>query len=107
MEEILKNPEILSLKNSVAGVMLMMVIHILWNVAKAVWDHKHKEGKISAKILEENTAAVKTLTATVDNLNGQFPKMQKDLKRAFLALKKLAGDDWHEIRKEFEQDELM
>ena len=110
MEELLKNPELLSLKNSLAGIMLIMVLNILLVIAKAVWDFMKRKVDTSENTTKQNTDAIIALTASVQALQKEIaviPKVQTDLKRSFLALKKLAGDNWPEIKKEFEDEHLF
>lgn len=74
------------------GILFTLLARFTWDVWKS-----------RKKALEDNTTAIKELTKIVSDI----PKIQKDLKRYFDAIKLLSGDKWSEISKKMIEEETL
>lgn len=112
MEEILSSnhgtPTIL------ASIALLLSFHLLIKVAEFAWDFIKKKDEISQKSIERLTVALETNTQATQELKVQFaemkdeistlPQLRLDVRRAFRALRILAGDEWEEIKRAIMED---
>jgi hypothetical protein len=100
----------LSLQNSLAGILILGFFHLVLMLAKFFWGLRKAKEDTSEETLKYNTQAVQNLPMSLEKLKDQIsalPKMQKDLKRSFVGIKIIAGNDWPRIRKEIEEEENL
>jgi TRAP-type uncharacterized transport system substrate-binding protein len=72
-----------------------------------LWSIKANKDKVSeesirelAKSTERNTKQIEELVKALSEL----PKLKLDMRRAFIAIREIAGDEWPAIRKEIMED---
>lgn len=98
-----------------ATIAIALCLHLLFRLGEFVWEVLKKKNEISEQTIKElkealetasqklsdNTYAVQRLEQRLDKIevvNSAMPKMHSDLRKAFLAIKIMAGDDWGNIR---------
>ncbi len=117
---------LLDTKHGLSGLLLSIVaiglFQILIKIWEFVWTVKKEKDKISEEGLKKLTQSMDNNTAAVMKLQGEFekleneikrlegtmaeiPKVKTDLRRLFMAVKSIAGDKWVEIRREMMSDD--
>lgn len=97
-----------------ASICVILTLLLVIQVAKFVWSIIKEKQQASENTVAENTKAVQSLTKSTESLNArlgevekhlsEIPKMKKDLRRNFNALKLIAGKDWPKIREALDDD---
>lgn len=107
--------KIFDLKYGVSGVVVMLALHFFMKLIEILWKLKEKKDSASetainalAKSVQDNTAASIALEKRLVALEitfAAFPKLKEDLRRSYVAIKYLAGDQWEVIYKKLKRDE--
>jgi len=99
-----------SLPTLVATGCVLVAMHLLMRVGEFLWRFKERKDQLTektiqslARAVESNTLALAKIDADLKSLN--LGKLKTDLRRAFHAVKLLAGDKWSPIRKEIMEDD--
>lgn len=105
-------------KDDTAGLLVAVCVllsfQVLAGVVKFLWGLKEKKDQLSeqsvqklALSMEQNTEAVGHLEGRLKSLESslaEIPKIKIDLRRYYLALKMIAGEDWPAVREEITKD---
>lgn len=80
-----------------------------------LWKLKEKKDSASESAIEELTKVVRESTLatqaldtkiqTLEHTLSELPKLKLDMKRFFIAVKTVAGEQWPEIRREMMEEE--
>lgn len=101
--------DLFDLKYGIAGICVLLTLHILVRVAIFAFEMQKKKQSASEKAVEDLTAAVLASTKTIEHLQAsiaELPKIKTDIRRFYIAVKFIAGDDWPKIRKEIMEEDL-
>lgn len=112
MEEILNSghgvPAIL------ASIVILLAFQLFLKLGEIAWEMLKKKDEVSQKSITKLTEALETNTKATQELKMQFaemkdeistlPQLRLDVRRAFRALRMLAGDEWEEIKKAIMDD---
>lgn len=104
--------------SGVAGLLValcvLLTFNVLGKVAFFLWNLKLTKDKASDESIKKlteamaiNSASVEKNTAQIEHLEkalAEIPKLKLDLRRAFAAIKEVAGDHWPKIRREIMDD---
>lgn len=110
--------ELLGSQTSIAGflavIVLLLCTQLVVRVGTFAWDLLKKKSELSEKSLdrlgqtiERNTEAVSKLERRIEGIErdiASLPKFELDVRRAFRALKLLAGDRWSAITKDIMEE---
>lgn len=94
---------VLNLNHGVIGLCVLFTLWILFSVFKFVWDQRLKKDAVSDKTVHELSVEV----AKLQKIVSEFPKMQIDIQRFYIAVKKISGDEWPSIRDELLKEEAL
>ena len=96
------------------AVCVLLTFNVLGKVAFFLWNLKLSRDKISEESIKRLTEAMASNTVTtqknteeiarLEQALAEIPKLKLDLRRAFSAIKEVAGDEWPKIRKEIMED---
>lgn len=99
-----------------AGIAVVLCLHLLFKIGEFLWTMLKKKSELSdlsverlTHALEINTGAVKKLEIELNHIKqdlSQIPRFKSDLRRAFLALRIMSGEDWPKIRAEIMEEDL-
>lgn len=93
-----------------ASLVIIMALHLFFKIGEAVWNYLKKKSELSEQSVTGLTAAVLKLESRLEKIEKELsviPKLRLDLRRIFIAVKQLAGDNWEEIKKLImEEDDL-
>lgn len=116
MEKLLLNTEN-GVPTLLAGIVIILCLHLVMNIVKFLWGFLKKKNELSEKSIERLTISLEANTKAVEKLDhriaeaeqtiAEIPKFKTDLRRLFLAVKRIAGDDWKQIYKEIQDDERL
>lgn len=108
--------QIKDLPTLIAAGVVILCLHLLLKIGELIYRQVEKKGQLSETSIKNLTEALNKNTTEMDRLNCRMekveqnlvdiPKIQKDLRRLFVAVKKIAGDEWPNIRKVMMEDEL-
>ncbi len=101
-----------------AGILLalcvLLTFNVLGKVAFFLWNMKLSKDKLSEEGIKRLTEAMSSNTAMTEKNTeeivrleqalAEIPKLKLDVRRAFVAIKEIAGEDWPHIRKEIMED---
>lgn len=93
-----------------ASIVVVLCVHLIFRIGEFVFEMQKKRNEVSEDSIRNLTAALQVNTAAVEKLQGRMnemdqkladiPKFKQDLRRAFTALKYLAGNEWNDVRNE-------
>lgn len=95
--------------NGVVGICVILTAHLLVKVGEFLWRFKEKKDSLSESAVKDLTKAVDALTlrlSAIEPVLSELPKIKKDLRRFYAAVKALSGEKWPDIRKEILEDDL-
>lgn len=105
-----------SLQYGVAGICVLLTIHVLIYVGEFLWKIREKKETISDLAVKDLTSAMYSNTSATRHLDNRLqhlertitdlPKFKTDLRRFYAAIKEVAGDKWPKIRDEIMKDEF-
>lgn len=106
MEELLTSH--LGVPALLASIIIVLCLQLILRVGSFVWEILQKKNEVSEKSIAKLTDALQTNTVAVEKLQNELaqikneiatlPQLRLDIKRAFVALKLMAGEEWEEIR---------
>lgn len=96
--------------NAFVAICVLLALNLVARVGEFLWKLKEKKDSATEKGIESLTLAVNLNTKAAEDLKdriialegavGDVTKVKLDIRRAFFAIKAIAGDNWPEIRKE-------
>lgn len=106
-----------SLEYGIGGLCIILTLMVLLKVGEFLWNIHEKSGAISSASIEKLTAAVTENTSAVMKLDyrlehleksvSDLPKFKEDIRKFYLAIKELSGDNWPKIRDEILKDNVI
>ncbi len=107
--------ELLNGLTGIQAIVIMLSLHLVMGVIKFALGLFKKKTEVTDNHIVELTTALGTTTDSLKALNdkvlsldtklSEIPKLKKDLRRYYFAIKALAGDKWPEISKTIQKDE--
>jgi hypothetical protein len=114
MEPITEIPHALS--NPVIAVAVLLALNIVVKCGDILWKIKERKDAVTehgiealSKAVDNNTEASKQLATRLQMVEAQlsgFNKLKLDMRRLYIAVKRIAGDKWGDIRKEIMEEEV-
>ncbi len=99
-----------------AGLIIILALHLIVKVAEFIVDVLKKKNELTEKniahlisALSLNTEAVHALEVRMRKVEDQITEASKikiDIRRLFLAIKVLAGDQWTDLKKSITEDDF-
>lgn len=89
------------------AICVLMTLHLFTRLGTFLWEMLKQKSAVSEQSIQRLIEAVNRLEDRVreaDVLLRSIPKISRDLKQAFMAIKILAGDNWSHIRDEIAED---
>jgi hypothetical protein len=100
-----------------ASIVIILALHLFAKVGEFLWGFVKKSGEISDQSIKDLTVEIQINTKAVTKLEGrlneierlisEIPKFKTDLRRLFLAVKQISGEDWPNIRRSIMEDENL
>ncbi len=98
-----------------ATIVVILSLNLLFKVGTFAFQLVQKKQQVSEEAMEANTKAIEGLDSTMQKIElrlesveaslSENPKMKTDLRRCFMAMKIIAGDDWAKVSKIITDDE--
>ncbi len=98
-----------------ASIAVILALNLFAKIGEFLWGFVKKKAEISEQSIEKLTAALQVNTQAVQNLDhliaegeqtiSEIPKFKQGLRRLFVAVKHIAGDEWTDVRKIIMDDE--
>lgn len=103
-----------------ATIAIALSLQLVMQVWKFIFGLAKKKYEVSEKAIIDMTSELKTNTRALEKVctrmesveedlvivGRELPKVKVDIRRAFAAMKYMAGDDWSEIRKKLNEEEI-
>ena len=116
IEKLLLNPDG-GVATLLAGIIIILALQLIAKLGEFAWGFVKKKSELSeqsinrlSSSLEANTKAVEKLEYRIveaEQTISEIPKLKQDLRRLFTAVKRIAGDEWTDIRKDILDDERL
>jgi len=100
---------------TLGAICVIVALQLVVRVGEFLWQLKEKKDRLTetgierlSSTIQESTIAIQHLESKIKSLEstlGEFSKFKLDMRRLFTAVKRIAGSDWAEIRKEIMEDE--
>lgn len=102
------------ISGAIVSLCVLLALHLVVKVGEFLWKMKEKRDSVSDATVDKLTIAVDKMTYSLETLQvrcgtleksiSDIDKIKTDLRRAFTAVRLLAGEDWTKIRKELDED---
>lgn len=113
--------DLIDVKHGISGLLvsvcIILSLQLVVKVGEFLWKLKEKKDSASEEAIKNLTKALENNTETTRHLDVRLSKLEtsldghvklrKDVRRAFSAVKLVAGDRWPEIMKEILEDETV
>lgn len=116
IEKILLNTEG-GVATLLASIIVILALQLIVRVGEFAWGFVKKKNELSEQSINRLSNSIELNTKAVEKLEyriieaeqtiSEIPKFKQDLRRLFSAVKRIAGDDWNDIRKEILDDERI
>lgn len=91
--------------NMVAGLIVILALHLLLSIGKLAFEVVRKKGEISERAMDGVSRLETRMMAVERDLN-EVLKLRHDFRKLFSAIKVIAGDKWPDIKKQIKEDDL-
>lgn len=100
--------------NGPIALITFLALHLVIKIVEFLWAFKEKKDLVTesgieklSQAVQQNTWASEKLEARIKQLEhtlGVVDKLQTDMRKAFIAIKSISGDNWPKIREEIMEE---
>jgi uncharacterized membrane protein affecting hemolysin expression len=107
--------EFLKPGDGLSAIVVVLCLHLVVKIGQFLWAFKEKKDAVTESGIEELSKAVRECTSTIaalesrirdiESVSNSIDKLRVDVRRAYLAIRLMAGDKWGDIRKIIMEEE--